>query len=82
MKHAGYSVFQALAVPSLQSEAAPIILTSERVYVLPTKARLTYAAALQFMLIGAVNYNPEPGLCADLFLPDSVWSRCCTPSAI
>ncbi len=42
-------------------EAAPIILTQRRVYVLPTKAGLTYAAALGFMLIGAINYNLSLG---------------------
>lgn len=42
-------------------EAAPIILTQRRVYVLPTKAGVTYAAALGFMLIGAINYNLSLG---------------------
>lgn len=42
-------------------EAAPIILTQRRVYVLPTRAGLTYAAALGFMLIGAINYNLSLG---------------------
>ncbi|MBK6631275.1 MAG: DUF58 domain-containing protein [Betaproteobacteria bacterium] len=42
-------------------ESAPIVLTQRRVYVLPTKAGLTYAAALGFMLIGAINYNLSLG---------------------
>ena len=42
-------------------EAAPIILTQRRVYVLPTGAGLTYAAALGLMLIGAINYNLSLG---------------------
>lgn len=43
------------------AEAAPIILTQRRVYVLPTGAGLAYAAALGFMLIGAINYNLSLG---------------------
>ncbi len=42
-------------------EPAPIVLTQRRVYVLPTKAGLTYAVALGFMLIGAINYNLSLG---------------------
>ena len=42
-------------------ETAPIILTQRRVYVLPTQAGLTFAAALGFMLIGAINYNLSLG---------------------
>lgn len=42
-------------------EAAPIILTQRRVYVLPTKAGLAYAMSLGFMLIGAINYNLSLG---------------------
>jgi len=42
-------------------EAAPIVLTQRRVYVLPTGAGLTYAAALGLMLIGAINYNLSLG---------------------
>lgn len=42
-------------------EAAPIVLTQRRVYVLPTKAGLTFAASLGFMLIGAINYNLSLG---------------------
>ena len=42
-------------------EAAPIVLTQRRVYVLPTGAGLTYAASLGLMLIGAINYNLSLG---------------------
>ena len=42
-------------------EPAPIVLTQRRVYVLPTKAGLAYAAALGLMLIGAINYNLSLG---------------------
>ncbi|MBS3916990.1 MAG: DUF58 domain-containing protein [Sulfuritalea sp.] len=42
-------------------EAAPIILTQRRVYVLPSRAGLTFAAALGLMLIGAINYNLSLG---------------------
>ena len=42
-------------------EAAPIVLTQRRVYVLPTRAGLAYAASLGLMLIGAINYNLSLG---------------------
>ncbi|MBI4987285.1 MAG: DUF58 domain-containing protein [Rhodocyclales bacterium] len=42
-------------------EAAPIVLNQRRVYVLPTRAGLVYAAALGLMLIGAINYNLSLG---------------------
>lgn len=42
-------------------EPAPIVLTQRRVFVLPTRAGLTYAAALGLMLIGAINYNLSLG---------------------
>lgn len=42
-------------------ESAPIVLTQRRVYILPTGAGLTYAAALVLMLIGAINYNLSLG---------------------
>jgi len=42
-------------------EAAPILLTQRRIYVLPTGAGLAYAGALGFMLIGAINYNLSLG---------------------
>lgn len=42
-------------------EPAPIVLSQRRVYVLPTRAGLGYAAALVVMLIGAINYNLSLG---------------------
>lgn len=42
-------------------EPAPIILSQRRVYVLPTRAGLTYAASLVLMLLGAINYNLSLG---------------------
>lgn len=42
-------------------EAAPIVLTQRRVYVLPTRAGLAYAASLGLMLVGAINYNLSLG---------------------
>lgn len=42
-------------------EAAPIVLTQRRVYVLPTRAGLAYAAALGVILLGAMNYNLSLG---------------------
>jgi uncharacterized protein (DUF58 family) len=38
-------------------EPAPVILMQRRVYVLPTRAGIGYAAALLVMLIGSINYN-------------------------
>jgi uncharacterized protein (DUF58 family) len=42
-------------------EAAPIVLTQRRVYVLPTRAGLAYAMALGVILLGAMNYNLSLG---------------------
>lgn len=42
-------------------ETAPIVLTQHRVYVLPTRAGLAYAAALGVILLGAMNYNLSLG---------------------
>lgn len=42
-------------------EAMPIVLVQRRVYVLPTRAGLAYAAALAVMLTGAINYNLSLG---------------------
>lgn len=42
-------------------EPSPIVLTQRRVYVLPTRPGLAYAAALGLMLIGAINYNLSLG---------------------
>lgn len=38
-------------------EPSPIVLSQRRVYVLPTRAGLGYAAALLVMLIGSINYS-------------------------
>ncbi|CAG0930654.1 MAG: hypothetical protein EFKGCFLK_02198 [Rhodocyclaceae bacterium] len=38
-------------------EPSPIVLTQRRIYVLPTRPGLAYAAALGLMLVGAINYN-------------------------
>ena len=42
-------------------EAAPIVLTQRRVYVLPTRGGLAYATALGVILLGAMNYNLSLG---------------------
>jgi uncharacterized protein (DUF58 family) len=42
-------------------EASPIMLGQRRVYVLPTRVGLGYAAALLTMLLGAINYNLSLG---------------------
>jgi uncharacterized protein (DUF58 family) len=42
-------------------EPAPVILTQRRVYVLPTRAGIGYAASLLVMLLGAMNYNLSLG---------------------
>ncbi len=49
----------ALRVPT--PETAPIILTQRRVYVLPTRSGMAYAAALIVILLGAMNYNLSLG---------------------
>jgi uncharacterized protein (DUF58 family) len=42
-------------------EAVPVLLTQRRVYVLPTRAGIGYAASLLVMLLGAMNYNLSLG---------------------
>lgn len=42
-------------------EPAPVVLTQRRVYVLPTRAGIGYAASLLVMLLGAINYNLSLG---------------------
>lgn len=42
-------------------ETAPIVLTQRRVFVLPTRPGLLYAASLGVMLLGAINYNLSLG---------------------
>lgn len=53
--------FATWALRTRPPEATPIVLTQRRVYVLPTRAGLAYAAALPVMLVGAVNYNLSLG---------------------
>jgi len=42
-------------------EAAPIVLVQRRVFVLPTRAGLAFAAALLVMMLAAINYNLSLG---------------------
>ncbi|MBI4998256.1 MAG: DUF58 domain-containing protein [Rhodocyclales bacterium] len=42
-------------------EDSPVVLTQRRVYVLPTRAGLGFAAALLTMLVGSINYNLSLG---------------------
>jgi uncharacterized protein (DUF58 family) len=49
--------FTAWALRTRPPEAAPILLTQRRVYVLPTRAGLFFAFALLLIFLGAVNYN-------------------------
>jgi uncharacterized protein (DUF58 family) len=42
-------------------ETSPVVLGQRRVYVLPTRAGLGFAAALVTMLIGSINYNLSLG---------------------
>lgn len=42
-------------------EAAPVILTQRRIYILPTGIGIGYGAALFIMLLGALNYNLSLG---------------------
>lgn len=43
------------------ADAPPLTLTQRRIYVLPTRAGLMYAATLLLMLIGSINYNLSLG---------------------
>lgn len=42
-------------------EAAPIVLSRRRVYVLPTRSGMSFAVALAVMLLGAINYSLSLG---------------------
>ncbi len=53
--------FIAWALRVRPPEPVPIVLGQRRVYVLPTRAGLGYAAALLVMLLGAINYNLSLG---------------------
>lgn len=43
------------------ADVPPLRLVQRRIYVLPTKAGLMYAATLLFMLVGSINYNLSLG---------------------
>lgn len=53
--------FMRWAVPVRTPEAAPVVLTQRRVYVLPTLAGISYGSALIVILLGAMNYNLSLG---------------------
>lgn len=53
--------FAAWALRTRPPEAAPIVLTRRRVYVLPTRAGVAFAVTLLVMLLGAINYNLSLG---------------------
>ncbi|MEW6164647.1 MAG: DUF58 domain-containing protein [Pseudomonadota bacterium] len=53
--------FVAWALRARPPEPVPIVLGQRRVYVLPTRAGLLYAASLVVMLLGAINYNLSLG---------------------
>ncbi len=53
--------FVAWALRVRPPEPVPVVLSQRRVYVLPTRAGLGYAAALLVMLLGAINYNLSLG---------------------
>lgn len=53
--------FIAWALRVRPPEPVPVVLGQRRVYVLPTRAGLGYAAALLVMLLGAINYNLSLG---------------------
>jgi uncharacterized protein (DUF58 family) len=47
--------------PPRGPETGPVELTQRRVYILPTRAGLLFAATLVLMLIGSINYNLSLG---------------------
>jgi uncharacterized protein (DUF58 family) len=53
--------FIAWALRVRPPEAAPIILTQRRVYVLPTRPGLAFAGSLLVMLVGSINYSLSLG---------------------
>jgi uncharacterized protein (DUF58 family) len=61
LRHRLHETFVRWALRVRPPEPAPIILTQRRVYVLPTRAGLAYAAALGVILLGAMNYNLSLG---------------------
>ena len=61
LRHRLHETFVRWALRVHPPEAAPIVLTHRRVYVLPTRAGLAYATALGVILLGAMNYNLSLG---------------------
>lgn len=59
--------FQRLARPR-RRELLPVVLDRRRIYVLPTRFGLFYAALVLAMLAGALNYNNNPALMLALVL--------------
>jgi uncharacterized protein (DUF58 family) len=49
-------------------ESLPVVIDRRRVYVLPTRFGLFYAALLLCMAVGALNYNNNPALVLSLLL--------------
>ena len=49
-------------------EAGEIVLDSRRVYILPTRAGLVFAAAMLALLIGAINYGLQLGFLLTFFV--------------
>jgi uncharacterized protein (DUF58 family) len=61
LRHRLHETFVRWALRVRPPEAAPIVLTQRRVYVLPTRAGLAYGIALGVILLGAMNYNLSLG---------------------
>jgi len=61
LRHRLHETFVRWVLRVRPPEAAPIVLGQRRVYVLPTRAGLAYAAALGVILLGAMNYNLSLG---------------------
>ncbi len=53
--------FIAWALKTRHEEEPPIVLSRRRIFVLPTRAGLLYAAALLVLLLGAINYSLSLG---------------------
>ncbi|WIM05671.1 MAG: DUF58 domain-containing protein [Candidatus Nitricoxidivorans perseverans] len=61
LRSALHERFVVWALRTRPPEESPVILGQRRVYVLPTRAGLAYAASLLVMLVGAINYNLSLG---------------------
>jgi uncharacterized protein (DUF58 family) len=61
LRNALHRRFVAWALRVRPPEAAPIVLSQRRVYVLPTRPGLAFAASLLIMLVGAINYTLSLG---------------------